>query len=178
MARPSKLTQETAAVIIASIQAGAFANAAAAAAGIAESTFYAWLRRGEAAQATRDRGQPVAPQERRFLEFSEAIARASAQAEVAAANLLFEAASADWRAAVAWLERRHPTRWRPAAKVQHGPDERLLSLLATCITVEDVTVGEAPAGASEPRQGSEHERLVELTSTSSSPFAMTADRRS
>jgi hypothetical protein len=139
MARPSKLTQETAAVIIASIQVGAFANAAAEAAGIAESTFYAWLQRGEAAQAALDRGQPVSPEEGRFLEFSQAIARASAEAEVAAANLLFEAASADWRAAVAWLERRHPARWRPTAKVQHGPDERLLSLLAAC-----TTVGEAP----------------------------------
>ena len=161
MARPSKLTQETAAVIVASIRAGAFANAAAAAAGIAESTFYGWRQRGEAVQAARDRGQPVAPEERRFLEFSEAIARASAQAEVAVANLLFEAASADWRAAVAWLERRHPARWRPAAKVQHGPDDRLLALLATSIVVDDMR-----DGASEPCQSSENDGLVELASTS------------
>ncbi len=99
MARPTKLTPEVRERIVGSIRAGAYAEQAARAAGIAPSTYYDWLRRGEA-------GEPT------FSEFSEALRAGEAEAEIAAVATIREAAQAgDWRAAAHYLERRHPERW-------------------------------------------------------------------
>jgi len=99
VARPTKLTPKVRERIVESIRAGAYAEQAARAAGIAPSTYYGWLRRGEA-------GEPT------FSEFSEALRAGEAEAEIAAVATIREAAQAgDWRAAAHYLERRHPERW-------------------------------------------------------------------
>jgi hypothetical protein len=100
MARPTKLTSEVRDAILASIEAGAYAEQAARAAGIAPSTFYAWRERGEAGE------EP-------FLEFVEALRAREAIAEIVAVTVLRDAAAGgDWRAAAHFLERRFPQRWR------------------------------------------------------------------
>ena len=99
MARPTKLTPKVREHIVESIRAGAYAEQAAHAAGIAPSTYYDWLRRGEAG-------------ERPFSEFSDALRAGEAEAEVAAVTVIRDAAQAgDWRAAAHYLDRRHPERW-------------------------------------------------------------------
>jgi len=104
VARPTKLTPKVRERIVESIRAGAYAEQAARAAGIAPSTYYDWLRRGEAGE------QP-------FSEFSEALRAGEAEAEVAAVANIREAANAgDWRAAAHYLERRHPERWGRRAR--------------------------------------------------------------
>ncbi len=47
-----------------------------------------------------------------YAAFRTAVLRAEAEAEVYAVAILHHAMGEDWRAAMAYLERRHPTRWR------------------------------------------------------------------
>ena len=99
MARPTKLTPQVRERIAESIRAGAYAEQAARAAGITPSTYYDWIKRGEAG-------------ERPFSEFSDAVRACEAEAEVAAITVLRDAAqTGEWRAAAHYLERRHPERW-------------------------------------------------------------------
>lgn len=99
MARPTKLSDEVRDRIVQALRAGNYAEAACQSAGISPSTFYRWMERGE-----RDEGI--------YRAFREAVKRAEADAEVHAVAVLRKAMGGDWRAAVAYLERRHPTRWR------------------------------------------------------------------
>jgi len=86
--------------IVQALRAGNYADAACRAAGIAPSTFYRWLERGD----DEDSGL--------FRDFAEEVERAMAEAEVHAVAVLRRAMPEDWRAALAYLERRHPERWR------------------------------------------------------------------
>jgi hypothetical protein len=86
--------------VVQAVRAGNYAEAACQAAGISASTYYRWMRRGEQ--------DPASPQ----AAFREAVLRAEAEAEVHAVAIIRRAMGEDWRAAVAYLERRHPTRWR------------------------------------------------------------------
>jgi hypothetical protein len=108
VARPTKLTPEVRERVADAIGLGAYAEQAARAAGISPSTYYDWLRRGEAGE------EP-------FSEFSETIRVREAQAEVDAIRVIRQAADGgDWRAAGHYLERRHPERWgrRPQPQVE------------------------------------------------------------
>ena len=75
-------------------------QAAARSAGVSESTFHRWMSRGEQEQS--------GP----FRAFREAVVLAESEAEVYAVAILRRAMPEDWRAALAYLERRHPSRWR------------------------------------------------------------------
>lgn len=100
MARPTKLTDKVKDRIIQSIRAGNHVEPACRSAGIAPSTYYSWLARGER--------EP----EGIYGAFTEELRLAEAKAEVHAVALLRRAMPDDWRAALAYLERRHPERWR------------------------------------------------------------------
>lgn len=100
MARPTKLTSELQTRIVQAIRAGNYADAAARSAGISPSTYYRWLERGERAASGAHR------------EFRDAVKRAEADAEVHAVAIVRKAMAEDWRAAMAYLERRYPERWR------------------------------------------------------------------
>lgn len=52
--------------------------------------------------------------------FVDAITRATADAERMAAEALFAHRFTDWRAALAYLERRNPERWGNRSKVEHS----------------------------------------------------------
>ncbi len=130
MARPTKLTPDVRDRIATMIRSGAYAEQAARAAGIAPSTYYSWLERGESG-------------ERPFSEFSETIKTAEAKAEQQRVECIQDAAEAGtWQAAAWWLERRFPARWgrrsaepparSPAANVEDldAEVERLLEQAA------------------------------------------------
>src|SRR4051794_23946527 len=121
MARPTKLTPERQDRITRAIREGAYAEVATRAAGVAPSTYYDWLRRG------REGEEP-------YSVFLEAVEQADAEAEVAAVGVInAAAASGDWRAAKALLERRFNRRWGARATVSFGesgeaaPDNRELA---------------------------------------------------
>jgi hypothetical protein len=113
LGRPTKLTPGVRAKVLDCLSVGAYAYTAAAAAGIAESTYYAWLDRGKAARDRIDAGESVHEDELEFLEFSESVTRVTAQVELRALQAVQDACLTDWRAASWFLERRHPQRWRP-----------------------------------------------------------------
>src|SRR3954453_21116280 len=100
MARPTNLTPVVQEKIVRAIRAGNYAEISARGAGISPSSFYRWLGRGER--------EP----DSLYARFAQAVRLAQAHAEVHAVALLRRAMPNDWRAALAYLERRHPARWR------------------------------------------------------------------
>src|SRR5262245_61615377 len=98
MARPTKLTTDVQQRVVSAVRAGNYLDQAAAYAGITYQTFRNWMLRGE-----RSHSGP-------FLEFFEAVKRAEVEAEVSAVTTLRQAGLQDWRANLAFLERRFPDR--------------------------------------------------------------------
>lgn len=115
--RPTKLTPELQERIVGAIRSGAYNETAAAFAGIAESTFYAWL-----ANAQKDR-ETNPEQGTDFTEFQEAVEKAQAEAELDKLLIIGKAARGQptaegvpgtpgsWQAAAWMLERKHPDRY-------------------------------------------------------------------
>lgn len=101
MPRPAarKFTRRRRDDILRALRAGNFSTVAARFAGIAPSTFYRWLRRGKA--------EPEGPHGRFRVEVMQALAFAETRA---VANIVKRFES-DWRAALAYLERKFPRRW-------------------------------------------------------------------
>jgi hypothetical protein len=93
MPRPSKFRPEVAEKIIAALKAGNTRTASALYAGIDYSTLKRWTERN--------------------AEFCAALDQAEAQAEVGhVATLAAAARAGEWRASLAWLERRRHDDWR------------------------------------------------------------------
>lgn len=113
MARPSKLTPALQKRIVNLIKDGSYSAQAAAACGIAESTFYNWMRDGRDALAKQQEGgMKLTAAEKRNLEFMKSIKEAEAQAENQAVQVIQKAANTGtWQAAAWYLERKFPTRW-------------------------------------------------------------------
>lgn len=112
MARPTKLSDETLRKITNALRAGNYIETAARYAGIASSTLYEWLDRGE-------RG------ERGYVEFYEQVELARAEAEVSDVAHLRIAGKTNWQAYAWMLERRHPTRWGRRPPAAAGPEQNL-----------------------------------------------------
>lgn len=129
MARPTKLSQELHARIVDAVRAGNYIETAAAYAGVNKSTLYAWLKKG-----ARSASGP-------FWEFSNAIEKALASAEVRDVALIGKAADTQWQAAAWRLERKHPQRWGRQERVDlHGKLEHsgAVSNPAAALTTEQL----------------------------------------
>ena len=124
--RPTKLTPEVQEKIVSAIRAGNYASVAAEYAGISESTFYSWLRRGREAKSGR------------FPEFLQAVKRAEKEAEVRAVAIIQKHMDNNWQAAMTYLERKFPQRWgrRDRLSVEVEPRAALAELLA--LRLEDL----------------------------------------
>jgi hypothetical protein len=88
--------------------------------GVSSTTFYRWKAEGEdrVVDGKVRRAKPA------LREFREALDRASAEAEMVAIAHVQSAMGTDWRAAMAYLERRAPARWRRRDTTYHaGPGE-------------------------------------------------------
>jgi hypothetical protein len=91
--RISKLTDDAQKVIVQSIAAGLPAKFAAQRAGIDESTFHLWMRKGRRAT------------EGPHFQFFQSVKRAEADAIARNVAIIQKAASKSWQAAAWWLER-------------------------------------------------------------------------
>ena len=98
MGRRTKLTPDVQKRVVEAIRAGNYKEVAARYAGIGESTFYEWLKRGASHRVG-------------YVEFAEAVKNAEAEAEVRDVALIEKAAMENWTAAAWRLERRYPDRW-------------------------------------------------------------------
>lgn len=100
MARPTKLTPEVEKAICDAIRDGLTYQAAAEVSGIAVSTLNEWLK----------------DERPRFIQFSEAVRRANAEAKKELLRRIREASRKDWRAAAWILERRFSDEYMPRSQ--------------------------------------------------------------
>jgi len=112
MARPTKLTSKLQEQIVSYLRAGAYVETAAAAAGIAKDTLYAWLRRGAAGE------EP-------FARFAAAVEEAQAKSELRDLAIIGKAAETEWTAAAWRLERKYPDRYGRRARIEHSGHDRV-----------------------------------------------------
>jgi transposase len=98
MPRAIKLTPEVQEKILLHLRVGAYMETAAACAGIAKDTLYAWLKKGA-------RG------EKPYAEFAEKVHKAVAESESRDLATVLKASQKNWTAAAWRLERRFPERY-------------------------------------------------------------------
>jgi transposase len=107
--RPTKLTEELIETIAISVQLGCSYETAAAAAGVARSTFNVWLRKGKNGEGTR--------LQRKLIDRIETAAGLRVQGKLAQINQAAQAG--DWKAAAWILERIDPDQFAQTQRV-HG----------------------------------------------------------
>ncbi len=152
MARPSKISQKidvaadgdgpaekitVGEAIVQALRAGAYIEDAAESAGVAESTVYAWIARGQEHGYDLTKGIASVPKaEQPYVEFAEAVEKARASAVVFNLALIRQAALAgNWKAAAWWLERTRPGQYGRQLRVDanvkgsKGPEAVDLSAL-------------------------------------------------
>ena len=108
MGRPSKLTPQTMALILAAIKCGASNRIACSGAGIHEDTLYGWIEKG--------RERPGSD----YAEFSEKLTRARQEGRISRMAIIQQAARTDWRAAAWLLERDMPDEFSLRYKIEHS----------------------------------------------------------
>jgi hypothetical protein len=107
--RQPTMTTEIVDRIVQAVSAGNYLNVAIASAGVPQSTFYDWWRRGYGEG-------PEADAE--FRTMRERVERARAEGEVRNVAIVASAARESWQAAAWMLERSYPDRWaRPSQRV-------------------------------------------------------------
>jgi transposase len=106
MGRPTKLNQDRANAILASIRAGNYLVTACRSAGISYDTVRVWCRKGEASPNSV------------YHAFSVAVKEAEAQAEAHCVQMVTSSMDRNWAAAMTMLERRWPDRWGRKERVQ------------------------------------------------------------
>lgn len=117
--RPAKINNEIQEKIIKAIQAGNYIETAAAYAGINKSTLYDWLKRGEREKqrVAKNSKYKIRKQEAQFVEFSNAVEKALADAEMRDVLIIGKAAEEQWQAAAWRLERKFPDKWGRRDKI-------------------------------------------------------------
>ena len=99
-----KLTPVVQKKLLNAIKAGNYITVSARYAGIHPNTFHRWMKRGREAQSGA------------YRKFFEAVKEAETYAEVRAVAIIQQQMEDNWRAAVAYLERKFPKRWSPREK--------------------------------------------------------------
>jgi len=110
MGRKSKLNDKLVQHAYDLIRAGNYQRHVAQALGIAEETWYRWLREGERAKSGLKR------------QFYEVVKKAEAEAVARNVALIQKAAQDTWQAAAWWLERKCPEEWGKKNKLDVQAD--------------------------------------------------------
>jgi len=104
--RHTTLTPEVQETICKAVADGNTFLTSALAAGVAQSTFSLWMKRGE------DETEGI------YVEFMEAIKEASAQAVQKQVKNIIKAGKKNWQASAWFLERRHPQEWGKVERIE------------------------------------------------------------
>lgn len=143
--RPTKLTSEIQNKIVTAIRAGNYIETAAAYAGISKNTLYDWLKRGarEKERLERNPRARIKKSEAPYVEFSDAVEKAMAEAEIRDVAIIAKAAEENWQAAAWRLERKYPERWGRREKIEHvgkddGPIETVQRLDLSALSDEEL----------------------------------------
>jgi transposase len=106
--RPTKLNHELQTKIVDLIRAGNYIETASSCVGVNKSTLYDWLKRG--ARASQKEGK-IPKEELPFVDFSNAVEKAIAEAEARDVMIIANASKSDWKASAWRLERKFPNKW-------------------------------------------------------------------
>ncbi len=137
--RPLGWSQEIQDEMVAILKDGNYVETACAIVGLAKSTFYDWTNWGRQARdkVNKDPNAKLTKNERICLDFSDAIKKASAEAEARDLYLIGQAAKYSWQAAAWRLERKFPDRWgRKTPRDADEQDARIKKLNAETEKVE------------------------------------------
>lgn len=122
MGRPTKLNPSVQDKIVSAIRVGNYIETAAAYAGISKNTLYDWLKRGEREKQRVEKNPrfKIRKSEKIYVDFSDAVEKALAEAEIRDVMRIEKAAGEQWQAAAWRLERKFPDRWgRRVLDVEH-----------------------------------------------------------
>lgn len=104
--RPSELTPDIYEKLLEGIRAGVPIKTAVVALGIAEQSYYNWMKRGSDEQYRISKGEKPRENEKVFLEFLGSVTRAKEEAKAAHVAVIAKAGkNGDWRASAWWLQR-------------------------------------------------------------------------
>jgi len=111
--RPTKLTKELINEIAQYLRAGNYIETTAALVGIHRDSIYEWLKRGNAEieRVSKSNRARIRKREEIFVEFTDTVKKAQAQAEAMLVGLIGQAAQKNWTAAAWRLERKYPDKW-------------------------------------------------------------------
>jgi predicted DNA-binding protein YlxM (UPF0122 family) len=129
--RPTKLTKELIEEIAQYLRAGNYIETTAALVGIHRDSIYEWLKRGNAEieRVSKSNRARIRKREEIFVEFTDTVKKAQAQAEAMLVGLIGQAAQKNWTAAAWRLERKYPDKWgrteRNVATAQDDPVKEL-----------------------------------------------------
>jgi len=129
--RPTKLTKELIEEIAQYLRAGNYIETTAALVGIHRDSIYEWLKRGNAEieRVSKSNRSRIRKKEEIFVEFTDTVKKAQAQAEAMLVGLIGQAAQKNWTAAAWRLERKYPDKWgrteRNVATAQDDPVKEL-----------------------------------------------------
>lgn len=120
--RKTELSDETIENIMKNIRKGIPIKTAVQMAGISQSTYFSWMKRGNDEQYRISKGEKPNPKETLFLEFLESATRAREEARGAHVAVIANAgAKGDWRASAWWLSRQYRDEFgdNPTSQVQN-----------------------------------------------------------
>ena len=107
----TKFNPETRRKIIQALEAGNYRKTAAALAGVDESTFYKWMKRGEKAKSGK------------YFQFVQSVKRAEEKAKAYHLQQIRKAAeNGSWQASAWYLERKHYKEWGRKQQVDMTAD--------------------------------------------------------
>ena len=103
--------------------------------GFSDKSYYGWLVEAERIKGEYEANpqKKLTKRDKLFLEFSDTVKKADAEAEIRNVEIVQEAAQISWQAAMTLLERRHPSRWGRKDKVQseHSGEVRIREVKIT-----------------------------------------------
>lgn len=163
--RTSKLNEETILTVANMVRAGNYIETACAAAGISQGSYYNWIGRGK--ETIRKHGEDIdqwpsplqgGPDNYDVLcvQFLWVMKQASAEAEAFAVTIVRKAMGSHWQAAMTYLERKHPGRWKRR-------DEISVSALAEGDNEHRTGIDEQKLLADPDAQRLMHEALAAVT---------------
>jgi transposase len=115
--RPTKLTDELIDKVRQLVMAGNYVEVACAASGITQSSYYRWIREGKALEEAWGEDPEYWPstlseRDVQSWKFYQSMKQATAEAEAYAVTTVRAAMPKNWQAAMTYLERRFPGRWK------------------------------------------------------------------
>jgi len=137
--RPTKLSKEISDAIVENLRLGNYIEHASAAVGINKSTLYAWLDRGRKEQERIDAGVEPNSDEQMFVEFSNAVEKAKAEAVSRNVAIIQKSAHhGTWQAAAWWLERTQQQVFGRKQQLEHtGPEGSPIKLEVSTQEIEE-----------------------------------------